>query len=125
MWYYESAVRTALFLFYTCNCEIMDIMNRTKIVFETYSTEETAKIAFQMAADAAAGQVFALIGDLGVGEEVGFDEYVYGDGVCLIEWANRIEEILPDDTIYVVIEKDLGKGLDYRKITVVRPGEGS
>ena len=58
-------------------------------------------------------------------EEVGFDEYVYGDGVCLIEWANRIEEILPDDTIYVVIEKDLGKGLDYRKITVVRPGEGS
>ena len=168
-------MRTALFLFYTCNCEIMDIMNRTKIVFETYSTEETAKIAFQMAADAAAGQVFALIGDLGVGktvftkgfaeglgidepvssptftilqiyeegrlplyhfdvyrieepeemEEVGFDEYVYGDGVCLIEWANRIEEILPDDTIYVVIEKDLGKGLDYRKITVVRPGEGS
>jgi tRNA threonylcarbamoyladenosine biosynthesis protein TsaE len=58
-------------------------------------------------------------------EEVGFDEYVYGDGVCLIEWANRIEEILPADTIYVVIEKDLSKGLDYRKITVVRPGEGS
>jgi tRNA threonylcarbamoyladenosine biosynthesis protein TsaE len=58
-------------------------------------------------------------------EEVGFDEYVDGDGVCLIEWANRIEEILPADTIYIVIEKDLSKGLDYRKITVVRPGEGS
>ena len=54
-------------------------------------------------------------------EEVGFDDYIYGDGVCLIEWANRIEEILPDETIYVVIEKNLEKGTDYRKITVVEP----
>ena len=54
-------------------------------------------------------------------EEVGFDDYIYGDGVCLIEWANRIEEILPEETIYIVIEKDLEKGMDYRKITVVRP----
>ena len=42
-------------------------------------------------------------------------------GVCLIEWANRIEEILPEETIYIVIEKNLEKGMDYRKITVVRP----
>ena len=54
-------------------------------------------------------------------EEVGFDDYIYGDGVCLIEWANRIEEILPEETIYIVIEKDLEKGMDYRMITVVRP----
>ena len=54
-------------------------------------------------------------------EEVGFDDYIYGDGVCLIEWANRIEDILPEETIYVVIEKDLEKGMDYRKITVVCP----
>ena len=54
-------------------------------------------------------------------EEVGFDDYIYGDGGCLIEWANRIEEILPEETIYIVIEKDLEKGMDYRKITVVRP----
>ena len=54
-------------------------------------------------------------------EEVGFDDYIYGDGVCLIEWANRIEDILPEETIYVVIEKDLEKGIDYRKITVVCP----
>ena len=54
-------------------------------------------------------------------EEVGFDDYIYGDGVCLIEWANRIEEILPEETIYIVIEKNLEKGMDYRKITVVRP----
>lgn len=54
-------------------------------------------------------------------EEVGFDDYVYGDGVCLIEWAGKIEEILPEETIWVLIEKDLEKSLDYRKITVSSP----
>ena len=53
-------------------------------------------------------------------EEVGFDEYIDGDGVCLIEWAGRIEELLPEDVILVHIEKDLDKGLDYRRITVRR-----
>lgn len=51
-------------------------------------------------------------------EEIGFDEYVDGDGVCLIEWAGRIEELLPRDTRIVHIEKDLEKGLNYRRITV-------
>jgi tRNA threonylcarbamoyladenosine biosynthesis protein TsaE len=51
-------------------------------------------------------------------EEVGFDEYVDGDGVSLIEWASRIEEILPPDTCFVTIEKDLSRGLDYRRITI-------
>ena len=53
-------------------------------------------------------------------EEIGFDEYIEGDGVCLIEWAGRIEELLPEDVIVVFIEKDLDKGLDYRRITVRR-----
>ena len=53
-------------------------------------------------------------------EEVGLDEYLEGDGVCLIEWAERIEELLPEDMVTVKIEKDLTKGLDYRKITVSR-----
>ena len=142
-----------------------------KTVMETSCMEDTAKNAYEMAQNAEQGQVYALIGDLGVGktvftkgfaeglgieepvssptftilqiyeegrlplyhfdvyrieepeemEEVGFDDYIYGDGVCLIEWANRIEEILPEETIYIVIEKDLEKGMDYRKITVVRP----
>ena len=142
-----------------------------KTVMETSCMEETAKYAFEMAQNAEPGQVFALIGDLGVGktvftkgfaeglgieepvssptftilqiyeegrlplyhfdvyrieepeemEEVGFDDYVYGDGVCLIEWAGRIEEILSEETIWIKIEKDLEKGLDYRRITVVRP----
>ena len=121
-------------------------MIKIKRVYESSSMEDTAEFAYQMAADAQPGQVYALIGDLGVGktvftkgfarglgidepvssptftilqkmEEVGFDDYIYGDGVCLIEWANRIEEILPENTIFIIIEKDLEKGLDYRKIT--------
>lgn len=50
--------------------------------------------------------------------EIGFEEYVYGDGVCLIEWANLIREILPENIISINISKALNKGFDYRKITV-------
>lgn len=50
--------------------------------------------------------------------EVGLDEYLYGDGVCLIEWADMIKELIPEKHIRVEIEKDLEKGFDYRKITV-------
>lgn len=50
--------------------------------------------------------------------EIGFDEYAFGQGVCIIEWGEQIEEILPEKTKYVTIEKDLEKGFDYRKITV-------
>lgn len=50
--------------------------------------------------------------------EVGFEEYVYGEGVSLIEWANLIEDILPKHYIQVLIEKDNEKGFDYRKITI-------
>ena len=131
--------------------------------------EDTEKFAYELAQKAEPGQVYALIGDLGVGktvftkgfarglgieepvnsptftilqiyeegriplyhfdvyrieepeemEEVGFDEYVYGDGVCLIEWANRIEEILPEETVTIMIGKDLEKGTDYRRIAVI------
>ena len=48
----------------------------------------------------------------------GYNEMVDGDGVCLIEWANLIEEILPDHYQKITIEKDLEKGTDYRKITI-------
>ena len=51
-------------------------------------------------------------------EEVGFTDMIYGDGVCLIEWANLIEDILPEHYIEVEICKDLDKGFDYRKIIV-------
>ena len=58
------------------------------------------------------------IGDPEEMEEVGFDDYVYGDGVCMIEWASRIAELLPPFCKTIKIEKDLGKGFDYRRIFV-------
>jgi len=58
------------------------------------------------------------IGDISEMDEIGFEDYVYGEGVSLIEWANLIEEILPEERISITIEKDLEKGFDYRKITI-------
>ena len=51
-------------------------------------------------------------------DELGYEDYFYGDGVCFIEWANLIEEILPKNCRKITISKDLSKGLDYRKITI-------
>ena len=137
-------------------------------VIETYSPEETLEIGKLLGENAAPGEVYALIGDLGAGktvftkgfaqglgieepvnsptftilqiyeegriplyhfdvyrieepeemEEVGFDEYIDGDGVCLIEWAGRIGDLLPTEVIVVRIEKNLDRGPDYRRITV-------
>lgn len=142
------------------------------MVIETNSADETFETGRLLGQKAAAGQVYCLDGDLGVGktvftkgfacglgidepvssptftilqeyesgrlplyhfdvyriadveemDEIGFDDYIEGDGVCLIEWANLIKEILPKDPIFISIEKDLEKGFDYRKITI---SEGS
>ena len=138
------------------------------MTFESNSDTDTRQFAKDLGKKAKAGQVYALIGDLGVGKtvftqgfaegleisewinsptftivqeyvdgrlpfyhfdvyrigdpeemyEVGFDDYVYGEGVSLIEWANRIDEILPEDVITVRIHKDLDKGFDYRRIEI-------
>ena len=58
------------------------------------------------------------IGDVEEMDEVGYDDYIMGDGVSLIEWADLIEEILPEKRTEVRIEKDLEQGFDYRKITI-------
>ena len=50
--------------------------------------------------------------------EIGFEEYIEGEGVCFIEWANLIEELLPAQYTEIHIDKDLSKGFDYRLITV-------
>ncbi|HKM33417.1 MAG TPA: tRNA (adenosine(37)-N6)-threonylcarbamoyltransferase complex ATPase subunit type 1 TsaE [Lachnospiraceae bacterium] len=139
-----------------------------KKVYDTFEEKETFTLGEKMGREAVPGQVYTLIGDLGVGktiftkgfafgldilepvssptftivqvyeegrmpfyhfdvyrigdveemDEIGYEDYVYGDGVSLIEWANLIEEILPDQYTQVTIEKDLTKGFDYRKITV-------
>ena len=137
-------------------------------VIESHSPQETFAMGEQIGKEAQPGQVYTLIGDLGVGktvftqgvanglgitepvnsptftivqiyeegrmpfyhfdvyrigdveemEEIGYEDCFYGEGICLIEWANLIEEILPENYIRITIEKDLDKGFDYRKITV-------
>lgn len=59
------------------------------------------------------------IGNVDEMEEIGYEDYFYGGGVCLIEWGNLIEEILPEERFAITIEKDLNRGFDYRKITVI------
>ncbi len=51
--------------------------------------------------------------------EIGFEDYFYGDGVCFVEWASQIREIIPKDAVTITIEKDLQKGIDYRRITMM------
>ena len=58
------------------------------------------------------------IGDVSEMDEVGYEDYFYGNGLCMIEWANLIEEILPEKRHDISIEKDLEKGFDYRKIII-------
>ena len=58
------------------------------------------------------------IGDIEEMDEIGYEDYFYGDGLTMIEWANLIEEILPKKRKEITIEKDLEKGFDYRKITI-------
>ncbi len=58
------------------------------------------------------------IGDVEEMEEIGYEDYFYGDGVCLVEWAELIGEILPQKRTQILIEKDLEQGFDYRRITL-------
>lgn len=58
------------------------------------------------------------IGDPEEMYEIGYEEYFFGEGVCLIEWSELIEELIPNEAASVLIEKNLDKGLDYRMITV-------
>ncbi|RKI38582.1 tRNA (adenosine(37)-N6)-threonylcarbamoyltransferase complex ATPase subunit type 1 TsaE [bacterium D16-51] len=58
------------------------------------------------------------IADIEEMEEIGYEDYFYGDGVCLIEWAGQIQEILPDKAVTVTVAKNLEKGFDYRKIVI-------
>ena len=135
---------------------------------ETFSEKETFELGKKLGTEAKQGQIYALLGDLGVGktiltkgfaeglgitepvssptftivqvyeegrmpfyhfdvyrigdieemDEIGYEDCFFGEGVCLVEWANLIEEIMPEETIWITIEKDLEKGFDYRRIEV-------
>ena len=137
-------------------------------IVESLCAEETYALGKQIAQECTPGQVFTLIGDLGVGktvftqgfaaglgiegpvnsptftivqiyeqgrlpfyhfdvyrigdveemEEIGYEDCFYGQGVCMIEWANLIEEILPEHYTEIGIQKDLEKGFDYRRIII-------
>ena len=137
-------------------------------IFETNGEQETRALGERIGKAAEPGQIYTLIGDLGVGktvftqgfakglgidepissptftivqvydegrmpfyhfdvyrigdieemDEIGYEDCFYGEGFCLIEWANLIEEILPKGYTRITIEKCLDKGFDYRKITI-------
>lgn len=138
------------------------------MILESRSEKETYELGVKIGRQAKAGQVYTLVGDLGVGktvftkglaagleieepvssptftivqvyeegrlpfyhfdvyrigdveemDEIGYEDYIYGEGVSLIEWANLIEDILPEHYTEIKIEKDLEKGFDYRRISV-------
>ena len=142
-------------------------------IYETYSAEETRALGRKIGETALPGDVYTLVGDLGVGktvftqgiaeglgitepvssptftivqiyeegrmpfyhfdvyrigdpeemDEIGYEDYFYGDGLCMIEWANLIEELLPAVRYDVTIEKELERGFDYRRITISRREE--
>ncbi|MGP1403380.1 MAG: tRNA (adenosine(37)-N6)-threonylcarbamoyltransferase complex ATPase subunit type 1 TsaE [Catonella sp.] len=58
------------------------------------------------------------IGDISEMDEIGYEDYFFGEGVCLIEWASRIEELLPESAVHIKIEKDLAKGFEYRRVVI-------
>jgi tRNA threonylcarbamoyladenosine biosynthesis protein TsaE len=58
------------------------------------------------------------IGDIEEMDEIGYEDYFYGQGLCIVEWAELIEELIPANARHIAIEKDLEKGFDYRKITI-------
>jgi len=141
-------------------------------IIESFAPEETLELGRTMGRNAKPGDVYTLIGDLGVGktvftqgiaegleideaicsptftivqvyeegrmpfyhfdvyrigdieemDEIGYEDYFYGEGLCMIEWANLIEEILPIKRKEITIEKDLEKGFDYRRITIKEIG---
>ena len=146
-------------------------MEQIKVI-ESYSTEDTLALGKQLGQQAKPGEVYTLVGDLGVGktvltqgiaeglgiteaicsptftivqvyeegrmpfyhfdvyrigdveemDEIGYEDYFYGEGLTMIEWANLIEEILPQKRKEIAIEKDLEKGFDFRKITIKEIG---
>ena len=53
-------------------------------------------------------------------DEIGYEDYFFGDGVCLVEWASLIQELIPEHVMEVTIEKDVEKGFDYRKISIIK-----
>ena len=54
--------------------------------------------------------------------EIGYEEYVYGDGISVIEWPEIISDILPDRRYDIKIAKNLDVHENYREITIEKRG---
>lgn len=65
------------------------------------------------------------IGDPSEMDEIGYEEYFFGQGVCIVEWPSQIPELIPPEARWVRIEKNLEQGFDYRKITLQEGKEGN
>lgn len=64
------------------------------------------------------------IGDIEEMDEIGYEDCFYGDGVSLVEWPDLVREILPEDAVWIWIEKDLAQGFDCRQIRIGVKGDG-
>ena len=60
------------------------------------------------------------IGDVEEMDEIGYEDYFYGNGLCIVEWAERIKELIPAEAKQITIEKNLEKGFDYRRILILQ-----
>ena len=58
------------------------------------------------------------IGDISEMDETGYEDCFFGNGATLVEWADMIKDIMPENTIWVRISKDLKNGFDYRRIEI-------
>ena len=52
-------------------------------------------------------------------DEIGFDEYIGGDGTALIEWADQIADLLPPETIWITITKTSSGNENERIIEII------
>ena len=138
------------------------------MIYETAREQETFALGEKIGKEAQPGDIYALLGDLGVGktvftkgfakglgieehvssptftilqvydegrlplyhfdvyrigdpeemDEIGYEDCFFGEGVCLVEWANLIGKLMPVQTKWITIEKDLDRGFEFRKITI-------
>lgn len=51
-------------------------------------------------------------------EDTGYEEYFYGKGVCLVEWAELVKDLIPGDAVWITMERDYTKADEYRRITI-------
>lgn len=59
---------------------------------------------------------FYRINNLNEVLDLGYEEYFYGDGLCLVEWPEKIEELIPEDLVVATINITQDGGKDCRKI---------